>query len=310
MKFILLVFSVLCISCHDNNNVKKEDGTQSFSAIQINYTGDTVGIKDEIKSLIGIIDHFKDSNSARKISTSVKDSLYSINIYPELDPAKTGSLKTILDSVLRFKSQVKTPPLLKLVITEDDPEVLDLLHLQTRQEFPIRINYNKLRVLKEEYELNAAFTGKELWIASVLRIPTINPLTNIAYAYDTEGSESELAEASKALFKVTGGFKAAYKIVADNLFVQRWVDSVTSKSNFRLDSSGLYIYLTYFTFNAYRRYIPMFHDDSLFNETIKRMPALGSFYYQLFLAPNLCIKMKNYLIKQSSSSPAQGLAER
>ncbi len=289
--FFLLMCSLSFASC--SNNVGKQNDVQPGTTITINNLKDTAGIKEEMTGLINILSRRRDSFT---IASSYKDSTFRIAVEPELEPGEVADLRLILDTLIQYKSSLQKAVELRLVITEKDTAILRIMHLQNKQEFAVNIDYKNIVLQKTKRAGNTNSGMQEVSLTTHIILPVFTGLSNTRYTYNFDGA-GRMGSAATEIMHQLGGFDVGHKLLADNAYGQAFADSLTNGRKVQIDSSAITIEIEKFDFNLMHPYNPYFNDDSIYTASIHQIKNLNSFYYQILLAPNLCMKLTNFTIR-------------
>ena len=249
---------------------------------------DTAGVIDEVKGLLTLSAEPNAPTRSFSVNAFNQGDTLALTIGPELTDVHKRALGEMLDTLIKTPSSW-SPADLKLFYTDNSPDVVELLKLDTVNGYPLEIDYASAEWGIEEK--NTYMTGPLASGAAVsyLTYRLKKPLPSSSYSLgldNSSGETSEAAELVSSLLSAAGPISTSFTVKSVDTTITPLWDSLRVNHRFQIDSLRLSLNWAYVEF-PYREFDRFTDQDTMITASVEKLRSAPPYVFHALVAPRL-----------------------
>ncbi len=249
---------------------------------------DTLRIIDELKGMLSLTAGPESPNRSFTITAAGNPDTLRLIIRPELTVAHKTVFGELLDTLIGHPS-TWSPAALTLFYTDNDPEIVELLQLDSVNGYPLEIDYASAQWTYEEKQTYMTGPLASGAAVSYLDYRLKQPLPTSSYSLgleNTSGEISETAELISSMLQAAGPISSSFTVNStDSVITPLW-DSLRVNHRLQIDSTRLALNWAYLEF-PYREFSRYTDQDTMITSSIDKLRSAPSYIFHALVAPRL-----------------------
>ncbi|MGS2760964.1 hypothetical protein [Sinomicrobium sp. M5D2P9] len=256
---------------------------------------DTVGIIDELQGLLSLSTGPGAPNRSFTITAAESEDTLRLTIEPKLRAVHITTLGKLLDTIISQPSPW-FPAVLTLHYTDNHPETVELLQLDTVNGYPLEIDHASAQWTYEEkptYMTGLLASGAAV---SYLDYRLKQPLPSSSYTLGLDnpsGERSEAAEMVSSLLGAVGPISSSFTINSEDTIITPLWDSLRVNHRLHIDSIQLSLNWAYVEF-PYREFSRYTDQDTMITSSIDKLRSAPPYIFHTLVAPRLSGVITDY----------------
>ncbi len=259
---------------------------------------DTAGIIDELKGLLTLSAGPHAPTRSFSVTTTGDRDTLTLAISPQLTDLHKRTLGELLDTLVDNPSSW-SPAALTLYYTNNSPDIVELLGLDTVNGYPLEIDYASAEWAYEEkqtYMVGLLASGAAV---SYLDYRLKKPLPSSSYSWGLDNSSGEISETAElisSMLSAAGPISSSFTVrSADTTITSLW-DSLRVNHRFHIDSLRLSLNWAYVEF-PYREFSRYTDQDTMITSSIEKLRGAQPYVFHALVAPRLSAAIAGYTWK-------------
>ncbi len=256
---------------------------------------DTVRTIDELKGLLSLTAEPDAANRSFTLTTSERGDTLQVAISPQLSDVHKRVLGELLDTLISYPS-TWSPAELTLVYTENTPEIVELLQLDTVNGYPLEIDHASAQWAYEEKQTYMTGPLASGAAVSYLAYRLKQPLPSSSYSLgldNASGETNETAELVSSLLSAVGPVSSSFTINSEDTVITPLWDSLRVNHRLQIDSIQLSLNWVHVDF-PYRKFSRHSDRDTMITSSIDKLRNAPPYIFHALVAPRLSGVLAGY----------------
>ncbi len=265
-----------------------ESPKTTLSLITNGESVDTACIIDELSGLLSLTTGPDAPNRSFTITATGTGDTLTLTIGPQLTAAHRHTLGELLDTLIEHPS-TWSPAALSLFYTNNAPEIVELLQLDTVNGYPLEVDHASAQWAYEEkqtYMVGPLASGAAV---SYLEYRLKRPLPSSSYAWgldDSSGEANETTELISSMLNAVGPISSSFTVNSEDMAITPLWDSLRVNHRLHIDSTQLLLNWAYVEF-PYREFSKYSDRDTMITSSIDKLHHAPPYVFHALVAPRL-----------------------